>query len=75
MCRAYVEVLGVNVAVLSHVEVFLSHEHALAEEVLVDLLAVGLGDKPGTKLSVTTFRSSRSRGALTSLRLLDPIDD
>jgi len=39
------EVLGVNVAVLGHVEVLLGHEHTLSEEVLVDLLAVCLGDE------------------------------
>ncbi len=45
---AYVEVLGVNVTVLDEVEVLLGHEHTLSEEVLVDLLAVGLGDEPAT---------------------------
>ena len=30
------------------VEVLLSHEHTLAEEVLVDLLAIGLGNEPAT---------------------------
>jgi hypothetical protein len=43
----YVEVLGVNVTVLGLVEVLLGDEHTLAEEVLVDRLAVGLGDEPG----------------------------
>lgn len=42
----YKEVLGVNVRVLGKVEVLLGHEHTLLEEVLVDLLAVGLGNKP-----------------------------
>lgn len=79
----YVEVLGVNVAMLGKVEVLLGHEHTLcnpisvsnydyfldlcqsqtpnvrwdnigrshtAEEVLVDLLAVVLGDKPWSLL-------------------------
>jgi hypothetical protein len=32
---------------LGKVEVLLSHEYTLAEEVLVDLLAVSFGDKPG----------------------------
>jgi hypothetical protein len=41
-----IEVLGVDLAVLGQVEVFLRDEYALAEEVLVDLLAVGLGDQP-----------------------------
>lgn len=45
--RTYVEVLGVNLAVLGLVEVLLGDEHTLTEEVLVDRLAVGLGDQPG----------------------------
>jgi len=40
-----VEVLGVDVAVLGEVEVLLGHEHTLSEEVLVDLLAIGLGNE------------------------------
>lgn len=44
----YVEVLGVNLVVLGLVEVLLRDEHTLAEEVLVDLLAVGLGNQPGS---------------------------
>ena len=32
---------------LGQVEVFLSHEHALTKEVLVDLLSVSFWDKPG----------------------------
>ena len=39
---AYEEVLGVNLAVLWLVEVLLRNENTLAEEVLVDELAVGL---------------------------------
>ena len=42
-----VEVSGINFAVLGQVEVFLGDEHALTEEVLVDLFAVGFGDEPG----------------------------
>lgn len=42
----YIEVLGLNVLVLRQVVVLLGHEHTLTEEVLVDLLAVCLGDKP-----------------------------
>ena len=34
---------------LGHVEVLLSHEHTLAKEVLVNLLAVRLWDKPFRK--------------------------
>jgi len=42
--RTYVEVLSVNVVVLA-LEVLLCNENTLAEEVLVDLLALGLGNK------------------------------
>lgn len=45
MRDAYIEVLGVDLAVLGLVEVLLRNEHALAEEVLVDLLAVSLGNQ------------------------------
>ena len=41
-----IEVLGVDVSVLGEVEVLLRHEHPLAEEVLVDFLAIGLGNEP-----------------------------
>lgn len=44
--KSYVEVLGINVRVLGKVVVLLSHEYTLLEEVLVDLLSVGLWDKP-----------------------------
>lgn len=37
---------------LGEVEVLLSHEDALAEEVLVDLLSVSFWDKPCKKMSV-----------------------
>ena len=40
------EVLGVDFAVLGHVEVLFRDEDALAEEVLVDFLAVGFGNEP-----------------------------
>ena len=49
--ETYVKVLGVNVAVLGLVEVLLGDEHTLAEEVLVDRLAVGLGNQPGRIVS------------------------
>jgi hypothetical protein len=42
----YVKVLGVNLAVLGHVEVLLCDEYTLLEEVLVDEFAVGLGNQP-----------------------------
>lgn len=41
-----VEVLGVDFGMLGKVEVLFCDEHALTEEVLVDLLAVGFGDQP-----------------------------
>lgn len=44
--QSYVEVLGVNLAVLRLVEVLLCDEDTLAEEVLVDELTVGLGNQP-----------------------------
>lgn len=43
---AYVEVLGIDVGVLGLVEVLLRNQDALTEEVLVNRLAVGLGDQP-----------------------------
>lgn len=42
----YVEVLDINVAVLGQVVVLFGDEYTLLEEVLVDRLAVGFGDKP-----------------------------
>jgi hypothetical protein len=51
----YEKVLGVNVAVLGLVEVLLGDEHTLAEEVLVDRLAVGLGDEPGALSAIARF--------------------
>lgn len=42
-----VKVLGVNLAVFWLVEVLLGDEDTLTEEVLVDCLAVGLGNQPG----------------------------
>lgn len=50
---------------LGKVEVLLSHEYTLAEEVLVDLLAVSFGDKP-SRGSV----SGASRRRICSLTLL-----
>jgi hypothetical protein len=46
--HAHIEILGIDFTMFGEVEIFLSHEHSLAEEVLVDLLSVGLGDKPET---------------------------
>ena len=42
-----VEVLGVNVVVLWEVVILLCDEDTLTEEVLVDLLAICLWNKPG----------------------------
>jgi len=57
--ETYVKVLGVDVAVLGLVEVLLGDEHTLTEEVLVDRLAVGLGDQPGA-LSVYRIFTERA---------------
>lgn len=46
----YEEVLGVDFAMLWQVEVLLRDEHALAEQVLVNLLAVFLGNQPESML-------------------------
>lgn len=43
---------------LGEVEVLLGHEYALLEEVLVDLLAIGLGDKPAAAVSVCALAFS-----------------
>ena len=66
-CLDNVEVLGVNVVVLWKVVVLLCNEDTLSEEVLVDLLAVCLWNKPGiiSLLSNSTLRSVY----LTSWRL------
>jgi hypothetical protein len=45
----HVEVLGVDVVVLGQVVVLLGDKDALTEEVLVDLLAVCLRNKPGRR--------------------------
>jgi hypothetical protein len=52
---------------LGEVEVLLGHQHALAEEVLVDLLTVGLWDKPCEKMSVRP--RSENLYVLTLLRV------
>ena len=41
---------------LGLVEVLLGDEHTLAEEVLVDRLAVGLGNQPGALSVMARFR-------------------
>ena len=42
----YVEVLGVDLAMLGLVEVLLRDHHTFAEEVFMDLLAIRLGNQP-----------------------------
>jgi len=61
-----VEVLGIDLLVLGEVEVLLGHEDALAEEVLVDELAVGLGNEPAHD------GISHLRFLLSPLQLLRP---
>ena len=63
--ETYVKVLGVNVAVLGLVEVLLGDEHTLAEEVLVDRLAVGLGNQPGAFVSDGSILAVVLRAVLT----------
>lgn len=47
ICKCtHIEILGVDLSVLGLVVVLLGDEHSLAEEVLVDLLAISLGDQP-----------------------------
>lgn len=53
---AYVEVLGVNLVVLWEVEVLLGDTDTLAEDVLVNELAVGLWNEPvGRVVSMELF--------------------
>ena len=59
--ETYVEVLGVNVTVLGKVEVLLGNEDTLAEEVLVNELAVRLGNEPGW--SISAFHPRRIHSA------------
>lgn len=42
----YVEILGVDLAMLGLVEVLLRDHHTFAEEVLMDLFAIRLWDQP-----------------------------
>lgn len=57
----YEEVLGVDVSVLGKIVVLLGHEYTLLEEVLVDLLAIGLGNKPDMGVSRVTLCSSAGK--------------
>ena len=52
---------------LGEVEVLLGHEHALAKEVLVDLLAVSFRDKPRQEMLAVS--PSKSVYILTLLRV------
>jgi len=61
------EILSVNVVVLWEVVILLCNEHTLTEEVLVDLLSVCLGNKPGNDQQ---FLSSSATYFLTSWRLV-----
>jgi hypothetical protein len=56
---AYIEILGVNVAMLGLVEVLFGYEHTLLKDVLVDLLAVGFRDKHCREL-LALFGKSRT---------------
>ncbi len=51
---------------LGQVEVLLGDEHTLAEEVLVDRLAVGLGDQPGG-MSVSAVCASHAIALATHI--------
>ena len=66
---AYKEVLGVDLAMLGQVEVLLRNQHALTEQVLVDLLAVRLGDQPVSQYQYRNLVSGSS-SILTSWRRL-----
>ena len=55
----YVEVLGIDVAMLGLVEVLFGNEHTLLEDILVDLLAIGFGDKHCHEL-LALFGKSRT---------------
>jgi len=50
-----VEVLGLDLVVLGQVEVLLRDADTFAEEVFVDLLAVGFGDQPGSHVLALRF--------------------
>ena len=48
----YVEVLRVQLLMLGQVEILLRDHHTLTEEVLVDLLTVGLRNQPRVRISI-----------------------
>lgn len=60
-----IQVLGINVVVLWEVVVLLGDKDTLAEEVLVDLLAISLGNKPSNQLALLNCI-----GIFTSKKLL-----
>ena len=53
--KAYEKVLGVDLAVLGQVEIFLGHENSLAEEILVDLFSIGFGNEPRVRDRYVSF--------------------
>lgn len=57
--KPYVEVLGVDVAMLGLVEVLFGNEHTFLEDVLVNLLAIGFGNKHCREL-LALFGKSRT---------------
>ena len=54
----YVEVLGVDLAMLGLVEVLLRDHHTFAEEVFMDLLAIRLGNQPAVMYQYYILRIS-----------------
>lgn len=60
VCReSYIEIFGVDVAMLGLVEVLFGYEHTFLEDVLVDLLAIGFGNKHCREL-LALFGKSRT---------------
>ena len=57
--NAYVEILGVDIAMLGLVEVLFGNEHTFLKDVLVDLLAIRLWDKHCREL-LALFGKSRT---------------
>lgn len=66
---AYVEVFGVDLLVFGQVEVLLRNHHTLTEDVLMDLLAIRLGNQPGD-LNQYCISVSTVSVLLTSWRLV-----
>ena len=57
--NAYVEILGVDIAMLGLVEVLFGNEHTFFEDVLMDLLAIGFGNEHCREL-LALFGKSRT---------------